>query len=80
MSTQSVGHSNFELGTDDSDDAMYISGVNDVACTNEIYNKRISNPGQEWSAGRPGNRPIGARKATHNSETYLGPYTTRDCI
>ena len=43
----------------------------------ETCNKRISNAGQEWSAGRPGNRPIGAREAARNSETCLGPYATR---
>ena len=56
------------------DDALYISDVNDVACTDDICNKRISCAGQEWSAGRPGNRPIGASDAARNSETCLGPY------
>ena len=63
-----------------SDDALYISNLNDVACTNESCNKRISNAGQEWSAGPPGNRPIGARIAARNSETCLRPYATRDCL
>ena len=39
------------------DDALYSSDVNDVACTDGHCNKRISVAGQEWSAGRPGNRP-----------------------
>ena len=59
------------------DDAMYYNDVNEVACTLDICNKRISCAGQEWSAGRPGNRPIGARDATRNSDTCLGPYATR---
>ena len=59
-------------------DAMYYNDVNEVACTDEtICNKRISYAGQEWSAGRPGNRPIGASDAARNSETCLGPYATR---
>ena len=60
-----------------SDDALYISDVNDVACTLEPCNKRISVAGQEWSAGRPGNRPIGARTVARNSDTCLGLYATR---
>ena len=40
-----------------SDDALYISNVNDVACTLEPCNKRISNAGPERSAGRPGHTP-----------------------
>ena len=60
------------------DDALYSMDLNDVACTeNEICNKKISHAGQEWSAGRPGNRPIGACDAARNSETCLGPYATR---
>ena len=62
------------------DDALYSSDVNEVACTTNDCNKRISNAGQEWSTGRPGNRPIGAREAAHNSETCLGPYATCDCV
>ena len=50
------------------DDALYISDVNDVACTDGNCNKRISVAGQEWSAGRPGNRPIGASDAARNVE------------
>ena len=60
-----------------SDDALYISDVNDVACTDGTCNKRISYAGQERSAGRPGNRPTGARDAARNTETCLGPYATR---
>ena len=76
LSAQSVGKLNFELGAGDLNDTMYISNVNEVACTNETCNKRISNVGQEWSAGRPDNRPIGASDATRNSETCLGPFAT----
>ena len=78
LSAQSVGNQNFELGTGDCDDAIYISNVNDVDCTNTIYNKRISYAGQDWSTGQPGNRPIGASDATRNSQTCLGPSTTRE--
>ena len=42
--------------------------------TNTICNKKISSAGQEWSAGRLGNRPIGARNATCKTKTCLGPY------
>ena len=59
------------------DDAMYSNAVNEVDCTIESCNKRISYVGQEWSAGRPGNRPIGARTAARNSDMCLGPYATR---
>ena len=62
------------------DDAMYSMNLNDVACTDGICNKRISVAGQEWSAGRPGNRPIGAREAARNIETCLGPYATRETV
>ena len=62
------------------DDALYISDVKDVACTLESCNKRISVAGQEWSAGRLGNRPIGAREAARNTKTCLGPYATRDTV
>ena len=44
-----------EIGAND--DALYINTINDVACTDGICNKRISNAGHEWSAGRPDNRP-----------------------
>ena len=54
--------------------------VNDVACTDSQCNKRISVAGQEWSAGRPGNRPIGASGAARNTETCLGPYANRDTV
>ena len=37
-----------------SDDALYISDVNDVVCMNESCNKRISYAGPEWSAGATG--------------------------
>ena len=45
------------------DDALYYNGLNEVACTNDQCNKRVSNAGQEWLAGQPGNRPIGTREA-----------------
>ena len=71
----------FELETSDIDGALHYSDVREVICTeNLICNKRISNAGQEWSAGRPGNRPIGARDAAQNSDTCLGPYATCDCV
>ena len=41
------------------DDALYISDVKDVACTDGNCNKRISVAGPERSAGRPGHTPIG---------------------
>ena len=40
-----------------SDDALYISNVNGVACTDSQCNKRISVAGPERSAGRPGHTP-----------------------
>ena len=68
LNLQSVGNVSFELETGVNDDVLYIRDVNDGAC-----NKRISCVGPEWSAGRPGNRPIGARDAVRNTETCLGP-------
>ena len=59
------------------DDAVYSNDVNEVDCTKDTCNKRISCAVPERSAGRPGNRPIGARTIAHNSETCLGPYATR---
>ena len=59
---------------------MHYSAVNNVDCTDFICNKRISHARQEWSAGRLGNRPIGAMNATRNSETCLGPYATHTTI
>ena len=44
------------------------------------YNERINVVGQECSAGRPGNRPIGAREVAQNTQTCLGPYDTRDIV
>ena len=59
------------------DDALYISSVSEVICTeNESCNKRISCAGPQRSVGRPGNRPIGARTAARNTQTCLGPYAT----
>ena len=68
-----------EPGVDD-DDALYNSNVNNVACTDGTCSKRISVAGQEWSAGRPGSRPIGARDAARNTQKCLGPYATRDTV
>ena len=78
LSVQSIGNSNFELGTGDLTDAMYYNNVNEVTCTKEICNKRISYAGQDWSAWRRGNRPIGASDAARNSQTCLGPSATRE--
>ena len=61
-----------------SDDALYISDVNDVACTNDQCNKMISDAGPERSAGRPGNRPFCASTVACPSPNTacLGPYGT----
>ena len=78
LKTQSGGNVQHELETGGLNDAMYYNDVNEVICTEHgICNKRISCAGQEWSAGRPGNRPIGARNAARNFETCLGPYASR---
>ena len=71
----SVG--NFELGTDGHVNAMYNESLNDVDCINLNCNKRISDAGQERSAGRPDNRSIGARSAARAAMACLGPYITR---
>ena len=76
LSVQSIGNQNFELGTGDCNDGMYVSNVNEVDCTNAICNKRTSYAGQDWSVGRPGNRPIGASDVAHNSQMCLGPFAT----
>ena len=58
LESQSGGHVQNLLGTGVvSDDAVYISNVNDVACMNVPCNKRISDAGPERSAGRPGHTP-----------------------
>ena len=81
MKLQSDGNVQNQLETSAiSDDALYVSNVNEVVCTLEQCNKRISCAGPEWSAGRPGNRPIGAREVARNSETCLGPYATRAIV
>ena len=55
----SVGPVHYSLGTGAVlDDALYDYDVNDVACTKLNCNKRISNAGPDWSAGRPGHTPI----------------------
>ena len=46
---------NFELAIGDLNDAMYISDVKEVICTNLRCSKRINVQGQEWSVGRLGN-------------------------
>ena len=58
LNLQSVGHVHYSLGIGASaDDALYDKNVKDVACTKNICNKRISNAGPDWSAGRPGHTP-----------------------
>ena len=58
LNVQSGGNVYYLLETGAmSDDAMYSNDVNDVACTNEPCNKRISVAGLERSAGRPGHTP-----------------------
>ena len=51
-----------------------------MACTNNTCNKRIRSAGQEWLAGRPGNRPISNREAARNTQTCLGPCATRNTV
>ena len=80
LESQSGGNVQNKLETGDCDDALYISSVKDVACTISKCNKRISVARQEWSAGRQGNRSIGAREAARNTQTYLGPYATHETI
>ena len=80
LESESGGNVQNELETGDCDDVLYISSVTDVACTISKCYKRISVAGQEWSAGRPGNRPIGAREAARNAQTCLGPYATCDTV
>ena len=58
LNLQSVGHVHYSLETGAvGDDALYTVDVEDVACTLNICNKRISNAGPDWSAGRPGHTP-----------------------
>ena len=45
------------------DDALNSIDVNDVACTDQTCNKRISYAEPEWSAGRPGHTPTRRRLA-----------------
>ena len=81
LESQSSGNVHYELEIGAVNvDALYIGNVNDVACTIEPCNKRISCAGPERSVGRPGNRPIGARDAARNTETCLGPYATRSAV
>ena len=59
LSLQSAGPVHYTLGTGAiGDDALYTVDVEDVACTLNNCNKRISNAGPERSAGRPGHTPI----------------------
>ena len=80
LNSQSVWKLNFELETGEIDDSLYNNNVIEVACTNETCNKRTSYVGQEWSAGRTGNRPIGANDAARNSKMWLGPYATHAVV
>ena len=57
MNLQSGGIVQNELEIDAVDDAMYSDDVNDVACTKEPYNQRISVAGLERLAGRLGHTP-----------------------
>ena len=58
LNLQSVGHVHYSLETGAvGDDALYTMDVQDVACILNICNKRISNAGPDWSAGRPGHTP-----------------------
>ena len=57
LESQSGGNVQNLLGTGAIvDDALYISDVNDVACTNDPCNKRINNAGRN---GPRGDRAIG---------------------
>ena len=76
LKSQSVGNVYYQLETGVDDDALFINDLNEVACTIEKCNKRISCVEPERSAGGPGNRPIGARDAARNTEMCLGPYAT----
>ena len=108
LESQSGGNVQNLLGTGVVfDDALYASSLNDVACTNDQCNKRISYAGpersagrlghtpnrrllecgktiedscagQDWSAGRPGNRLFGASTAACPSPitACVGPYGT----
>ena len=108
LESQSGGNVQNLLGTGAVfDDALYTMDVNDVACTDQSCNKRISDEGpersagrpghtptrhilacgntiedscagQDWLAGRPGNRPFGASSAACPSPitACLGPYGT----
>ena len=58
LKLQSVGPVHYSLGIGAVfNDALYYNDVNDVACTESICNKRISDAGPERSAGRPGHTP-----------------------
>ena len=58
LKLQSVGPVHYSLGTGAVlDDALYDYDVNDMACMKQKCNKRISNAGPDWSAGRPGHTP-----------------------
>ena len=67
---QFVGPVHYVLESGDvGGDSLY----SDLTC-----NKRISNAGPDWSAGRPGNRPFGASTAACLSPqtACIGPYGT----
>ena len=81
LESQFGGNVHYELETGAvNDDALYIDDLNEVACTDSKFYKRISIAGQEWSAGRQGNRAIGAREVARNSEMCLRPYATRNIV
>ena len=48
---------NFELEIGDFSDAAYNNAVNEVVCTQDYCNKRISDAGPERSVGGPGHTP-----------------------
>lgn len=66
------------LGTDEPVDALYKESVNDMAYINLNCDKRISDAGEERSAGRPDNRSRGARRATRAPMACLEPHATWD--
>ena len=59
LNVQSDGNVQNSLETGVHDDAMYTSSLNNVACTNEPCNKRISVAGQRGRQGNRAIRPLG---------------------
>ena len=79
LNSESVA--NFELGTHVYQNALYAHGVRDTSCIQMASEcKRIRVAGQERSAGRPGNRPIGAREAACTPNACLGHYANCENI